>query len=253
MIDTDRQWEIFGEKEPYFGVLANTKYRLENLNEEALCEFFESGQRHLSEMLETINEFSPKRFQPVRCLDFGCGVGRLILPMAKVFPEVVGVDISKSMIMEAQRNCGKIGIKNATFFMTDTWLSQGNKNYDFIHTYIVFQHIPPKKGEKIIKKLLDSLNQNGVATLHFTYAWETSLIKKVLHWAQGEIPGVHQLANLLKGRSLHYPFMRMFNYNLGRILEIVDREDTTVVKKDFVKHGEHLGVIIYLQKNVSHA
>jgi len=162
------------------------------------------------------------------------------------------VDISKSMIMEAQKNCEKLGIRNATFIMKDTWFSQGKKCIDFIHSYIVFQHIPPKKGEKILKKLLDSLNLNGVATLHFTYAWETSLIKKILHWAQGEIPGIHQLSNLLKGRSLHYPFMRMFNYDLDWIFEILNRNNTTVFKKDFIKHGEHLGVMIYLQKNGSH-
>ena len=45
-------------------------------------------------------------------LDFGCGVGRLVLPLARRYRTVVGIDISDAYIAEAVRNRDKHGLTN---------------------------------------------------------------------------------------------------------------------------------------------
>tara|TARA_B100000959_G_C14652521_1_gene488915 strand:- start:367 stop:561 length:195 start_codon:yes stop_codon:yes gene_type:complete len=40
---TDNQWELFGRKEPYFGVLSDAKYLSKNLTTEDKNSFFKSG------------------------------------------------------------------------------------------------------------------------------------------------------------------------------------------------------------------
>ena len=57
-------------------------------------------------------------------LDFGCGVGRLIIPFARVFEHVTGVDISPAMLEIAQRNCLEQGIHNVEFVRSDDELSR---------------------------------------------------------------------------------------------------------------------------------
>jgi hypothetical protein len=47
--------------------------------------------------------------------------------------------------------------------------------YDFIHSYIVFQHIPVERGKRIFEKLLAHLETGGEKWLRKTgqrYKWE---------------------------------------------------------------------------------
>ena len=43
-MSTDTEWENWGKKDPYFGVLTNEKFRSQKLSDESRIEFFESGQ-----------------------------------------------------------------------------------------------------------------------------------------------------------------------------------------------------------------
>ncbi len=46
-------------------------------------------------------------------LDLGCGTGQILLPFAKDFEEVVGLDIEPEMLAEAKKEADKRGVKNA--------------------------------------------------------------------------------------------------------------------------------------------
>ena len=51
---SDRQWERFGETEPYWSVLSSEEYTSENLTEDSRKKFFLSGERHLKRVFDTI-------------------------------------------------------------------------------------------------------------------------------------------------------------------------------------------------------
>ncbi|MFE7765815.1 class I SAM-dependent methyltransferase [Streptomyces sp. NPDC057438] len=48
-----------------------------------------------------------------RLLDVGCGPGTVLLPMARFFAEVVGVDPDEDMLAEARRQAGRRGVTHA--------------------------------------------------------------------------------------------------------------------------------------------
>jgi hypothetical protein len=50
-INSDKAWEILGKTDPYWSVLSCDKYHIENLNSESLDEFFQSGRRHIENVL----------------------------------------------------------------------------------------------------------------------------------------------------------------------------------------------------------
>lgn len=54
--------------------------------------------------------------------DFGCGVGRLTLPFADCFDNVVGVDISPAMLAEGEKIADEIGKKISDGFRVTTIL-----------------------------------------------------------------------------------------------------------------------------------
>ena len=88
-------------------------------------------------------------FSPKSVLDFGCGTGRLVIPLAEIADYVLGLDVSESMLWEARKNCKAHALNNVQLLKSDDTLSCLDGCFDFIHSFIVFQHIPVKRGIRI--------------------------------------------------------------------------------------------------------
>ena len=191
----NRVWEEFGKNEPYYGVLLHDKYRKSNLTEANREEFFRSGIIHVDEILYMIKNHIDPNFFINKALDFGCGVGRITIPLARIAKKVDGVDISQAMLNEAKKNCEHLSIKNVEFFKFNNNLSSFENKYNFIHSYIVFQHIPVKRGKRIFKYLLSCLEDNGIFVAHFTYE-KTQSLRHAMLWLKNNIPLLGNFNNL---------------------------------------------------------
>ncbi len=167
---TDAAWEEWGQRDPYFGVITDPKFRRAAINEEAKREFFESGASHVDHVLKTIHRYIDPHFAPHKILDFGCGVGRLLPSLAAIADEVVGLDVSQSMLQEAQLNCDERQVRNIQLLRSDDDLSALSGTFDLIHSSIVFQHIPVVRGRAIFSNLLRHLRPGGVGAIHITYS-----------------------------------------------------------------------------------
>lgn len=244
----DKQWEVFGKNEPYFGVVTWDQFKPENLNEETLSDFFETGEAHIEWVVKDIKEHLDRDFNPSKCLDFGCGVGRLVVPLARRFAHVTGVDVSLAMMEEAARNCQKYGLENVDFAQSDDTLSKVKGKYDFIHSYIVLQHISPRRGELLLKRMIDLLDDDGVGALHFTYAKHRSLRQRFKYWLHTSPPLAHNLINLAKGRKFSYPYTLINSYDLNKLMEIVQNNGCEHAYLRFTNHDQLLGVLLMFQK-----
>lgn len=244
--DSDAHWERFGQIDPYFGVLSDPKYHQNNLTPELLNEFFASGEAYIRHVLETVKTHVLPEFQPVRALDFGCGVGRLVMPLSRVSQAVVGVDVSQSMLQEAQRNCQQQGVTNVQFVKSDDQLSAVTGNFNLIHSVIVFQHIPSKRGIQIIKYLLRLLENDGIAVLHIPYKVKgsTQLANQIFRL----FPFSAGLYNLLKRRSFNYPLMQANSYNLGALVHLFRQHGCSSLYIETQTTAYFESVTLYSQK-----
>ncbi len=162
MFSADTQWEEWGRKDPYYAVLTCEDYRSGKLSKEARKQFFQSSEDHIDQVMHTIRNTLDDTFSPLRAVDFGCGVGRLVIPLAKICREVVAVDISPSMLDEAKRNVGVAQpTADVSFERSDHPWMETCKPFDLIHSFIVFQHIPAAKGMDILRRLLDKTAPGG--------------------------------------------------------------------------------------------
>src|SRR6185437_16661454 len=116
--DSDRSWERLGREQPYYGVLSAAEYRAENMSEAARERFYLSGEKHLGYLLPLVERHFGTLDSAGTAVDFGCGVGRVALPLARRFAAVIGLDISPSMLREAEANCARLGIANAHFLLS---------------------------------------------------------------------------------------------------------------------------------------
>jgi len=247
---SDKHWECFGRIDPYYAVATHERYHKDNLNEDALKEFFESGQHHIEEIFKVIHTQLVPGFRPVRAIDFGCGVGRLVVPLAAMCTSVVGVDVSEYMLLEAKRNCESRGISNVDLVRGDDKLTRVLGSFDFINSHVVFQHIPTRRGEQLLKGLIDRLQGGGVGVLHFTYSTDRSWIGRAIRWTRKSIPGAHGVLNLLQGRAFDYPLMQSNLYHLNTIFGILQANGCTDMYVRFTDYPGNYGVSLFFKKTL---
>ena len=246
--NSDKDWERFGKTDPYYAVLTAPEFHGE-LTGKTRERFFESGEQHIETMFSIIREHLYAGFAPRNALDFGCGVGRLLIPLARRCDEVTGVDISQSMLAEARRNCDAAGVVGVQLVRGDDTLSAVRGAFDFIHSYIVLQHIPTRRGERLIARLASLLAPNGVAMLHVTYrAGFANWRKRASYWARMNIPGAKALINLARGRRAGTPTMQMNEYSVTRLLDMLWRSGCREVYVRFSDHDGVRGVLLFARK-----
>jgi len=216
---SDHSWETHGRYQAYYGVLSIDKFRTENLSEAVIAEFMASGFDHVKNVISDVE----KSFGPIargQALDFGCGVGRLLLPLGRLFREVTGVDISASMLDETRRNAAAAGLANLNLANSVDQIPE-HLTFDFIHSVIVFQHIPVVRGEAIIAALLKRLAPGGVAALHVNLKVHQSWWRRLGSTLRQRITLLNIPANLINRRPWNEPMMQMNEYRLDRIFALV--------------------------------
>jgi SAM-dependent methyltransferase len=243
---SDNDWEKFGQENPYYGVITDEKYKSNILSLKSKDIFFQSGEDYINDLLSNIKQNIDPNFSIARALDFGCGVGRLLIPLATVANSAVGIDISESMIKEARKNCDERGLSNVEFYLPCESDYLANK-FDFIHSFIVFQHIPANRGLKVFKGLLNRLSANGVCAIHFTYSSD-SWLKKVVAFIKSNVPYSANLMSLVRGKSLFSPSMQMNSYSLNRVFYLIQKIGVPNFFVEFTNHAGHLGVLVYFRK-----
>jgi SAM-dependent methyltransferase len=110
-------------------------------------EFFQSGERTVSEEVETdmINICQGKPPGEMKVLEIGCGAGRVTRALSRIFGEVHGVDVSGEMVRLATQ---------ALQDRPNAFVHQNNGKdlsvlpegvvFDFAFSTIVFQHVPSR-------------------------------------------------------------------------------------------------------------
>jgi SAM-dependent methyltransferase len=249
-MSTDSAWEEWGRRDPYFGVITDPKFRSSGLNEHVKQEFFESGESHVHHVLATIRKHIDPQFSPRAVLDFGCGVGRLLVPFGKIADEVVGLDVSPSMLHEARRNCDERRLHNVRLLPSDDTLSALSSSFDLIHSCIVFQHIPVERGRDIFAKLLQHVRPGGVGAVQMTYS-KTSLagtrgVAPPLPPAPSSVLSSDAFTDIVAMGA--DPEIQMNPYNMNEILFLMQKQGISRFQTEFTDHGGELGVFLFFQQ-----
>jgi SAM-dependent methyltransferase len=232
--DTDADWRELGAKDPYWGVISHPRYRQENLTPQALDEFYGTGTAHIDAVAARVGQLTG-RMPSGRALDFGCGVGRLAEAMTRYAQQVTGYDISPGMLELARARGGRVSYVGE--------LPAGP--FDWINSFIVFQHIPPERGLAILEELLARLAPDGVVSLQVT-VWR----EQAHDWPAWK--GWRRLAApLLKWRwrrRLPVGQILMFDYDLSQVVRRFNEAGIHELHLMPTNHGGHHGVIVIGRK-----
>jgi SAM-dependent methyltransferase len=237
-------WEFFGDKEPYFAVLSAERFKTKNIGDDTTAEFFESGEDHIRRLWNEIGTNFEPSFRPKNALDFGCGVGRLLIPIAKRAVRVTGVDISEQMLAHTERNCKRTGVENFRLQQVDDMLAEKSETFDFIHSFIVFQHIHPDDGIQIFRHLLDRLEVGGIGALHVTFGPGENRFRMLRAGLYRDLPWLNKLKNLVT-RAEQAPAIPVYSYDLNQIFAILKENDCHDMLVRFTSHGVDGAFLIF--------
>jgi SAM-dependent methyltransferase len=237
---TDADWETLGRTDPYWAVITDEAFRRGNLSEENRRKFLETGERYINAVWELCRRHLDGDFAPRRALDFGCGVGRLVLALATRCESVVGVDVSEDMLAEARTLCERAGAKNVQFVRGDAALASLAGPYDLVHSLLVLQHIPVERGLKLTERLIALAGLNGVVVLHALYR-HPFLLHPWSRMAAGIRAGLRRLWT-------RTPEMEMNPYPLDDLLSLVQDAGGQSLHVELTDHGGCRGVILFFKK-----
>jgi len=227
-------------------------------------EFFTSGSHHVDHVLGVLRSRFVPNFVPKRVLDFGCGVGRLLVPFAAKAESVVGLDVSPSMLAEALRNCQTRGIENVSLALSDDSLSAAIESFDLVHSCIVLQHIEVPRGRELFSRLVSKICVGGFGVLHVTFAWNAyestfgqppalppppperrlSATRRWIRrlWRNSEVD-----AQVRQAEEPTDPEMQMNYYNLSELTFVLQRAGVRWFHTELTDHGGALGAVLYFQ------
>jgi len=153
-----RTWEGLGRTDPLFGILSDPAKHGAKWDAD---EFFSSGRAHIASLLRSLDDLRVS-FTRGACLDFGCGVGRLTVPLSKSFARTIGVDIAPSMIdlarryHAAERQCEFVVNRRPDLRQFP------DQTFDLVHSCLVLQHMAPEISVRYIAEFFRVCKPGGL-------------------------------------------------------------------------------------------
>jgi 2-polyprenyl-3-methyl-5-hydroxy-6-metoxy-1,4-benzoquinol methylase len=217
----DPRFEAFAAREPYFAVLTHPKFLRANLTPEHEREFFASGESVVSWMLGVIDAGLSPQFAPMSVLEYGCGPGRLALPLARRPGSVTAVDRSPVMLDLARREAGRHGLGHIVF-QAPSELFAAPRTFDLVVCYQVLQRLPSHEAKTLLDRLLGMVGPGGVGVFQWPYRTADSSLVGASRWLREHLPGANILANVARGKPAAEPFIPTHTYDLEEMLPAFD-------------------------------
>jgi ubiquinone/menaquinone biosynthesis C-methylase UbiE len=148
-----------GELDPFWAILSEPHLRYGKWD---IKRFLQTGNDEVKALMAGLKALDyPK--DHLKALDFGCGSGRITLPLSSYFEESYGVDISDPMIKRA-----RILAKNnnrCKYFVnkSDDLKMFKSASFDLVYSFIVLQHVGSKELVfSYLREFLRVLKKGGI-------------------------------------------------------------------------------------------
>lgn len=248
--DTDKDWQVIANENPYWGVLSVDAFRGRELGDDDFRRFFETGDVFIGNLMGLVHAHILRGFSPERTLDFGCGVGRLLAPLARRSKLAVGVDVAPEMLDLCRANLERLGVENFSLVLGDDQLSRVEDKFDFINSYIVLQHIPPMRGYRILNLLLSKLRVGGCGSIQFTYAKDRRYLQNEIASARAYRRDGNTITDILPVEDAS-PAGKivMYDYDLNQVVAMISEIAGQPILVLPTHDDNHIGVHIVFARS----
>ncbi len=181
------------------------------------------GSKRVESIAEAIEQATGATLDGRTALDYGCGVGRIAVPLAERCEHVYGMDLSAPILRDARANAERMKVDNFETLEVSQLAGLAGR-YDLLISLNVLQHIRTREGESIFEQLVQGLRPGGVGFVNVVVRPSRPL-RSVLRWtfppphAWKRRRRSHRLnpSNLLSAVDFSYAYMMRRSYSLDRL------------------------------------
>lgn len=158
-----RVWQTLGRDDPLWAVLSQPDKRGGRWERD---EFLATGRAEIDVQMHLLAARGLPAGRGL-ALDFGCGAGRLSRALAAHFENVIGIDVSASMIETARTL--NADVANVEFRENPSARIEGvaDASVDLVYSLITLQHIPSRLAAGYVAEFFRILAPGGVAVFQF--------------------------------------------------------------------------------------
>lgn len=155
-------WAKIGRDAPHWSVLTAERYRPRQIAAH-LDAFHASGEGNVRVLDAILARLGRRPEEFAHCVDYGCGVGRITQHLARRFPEVTGLDISRPHLDLAAATLRGAGLDHVVLRQVTGEALMPVARCDLWFSVIVLQHDPPPIAMEVLARAFDSLSPGGLA------------------------------------------------------------------------------------------
>src|SRR4051812_3527224 len=241
------RWDAFAAREPHFAVLTAPRFLQANLTPEREREFFASGETTVSWMLRVIDAALIPEFAPMTVLEYGCGIGRLALPLARRPGSITAIDNSPSMLARARQEAERQQLAHIAFETPETLFS-APRSFDLVVCYHVLQRMPRHEAVALARRLFAMIAPGGVGVFQWPYRSHDSAIVHASRWTREHLPGVNAAVNAARGKPAGDPFIPTHVFDLPEMLAVFDHAGVRATHVALERHGTLDYAILFVER-----
>jgi len=178
-------WEHLGITRAHHSVLTGPEYLPDNLAG-SIEDFWASGVNEVEIIKKMLARHGQDELQNKVSVEYGCGVGRITVPLAMECRHVHAYDISSAHLSHAKARAESLARSNVTFHICSENPMGPLRECDFFYSHIVFQHNPPPIIKILVQRALQSLRPHGIAIFQVpTYMRNYQF--KISQYLQGDL------------------------------------------------------------------
>ena len=155
-------WAQIGQTAPHWSVLTDERFLPERIAEMEE-HFYKTGAHEAGVMRGGLLRNGLKPAQLPRCVEFGCGVGRVTVHLAKLFRRVTACDISAPHLALTKAACAARGLNRVLTHQVTPEAPMPPGACEAWFSCIALQHNPPPVMRHLLGLGLTSLVRGGVA------------------------------------------------------------------------------------------
>ena len=155
-------WEHLGDEKAHYSVLSNDDFLPDKLDG-SIDTFWGSGNTEAAQAVRALDLYGSTQLEKKVCVEYGCGVGRVTVSLAKSFKFVHAYDISRNHLDLARARANEVGATNIAFHECANDFRVAMEPCDFFYSVIVLQHNPPPVIAELIRIALTALKPGGIA------------------------------------------------------------------------------------------
>jgi 2-polyprenyl-3-methyl-5-hydroxy-6-metoxy-1,4-benzoquinol methylase len=157
---TLKQWVEWGNSDPFWSVLSDEKFKQDKFKQFE-SEFWISGQRDVDNISNIVDKY---QISVESVLDFGCGVGRLTIPLSQKYQSVFGMDISPGNLTIMKHKAELVGKSEVISAIQMSKFQSFDQipPCDLVLSLITLQHNTPPIQSALLRELLGKVKEGGM-------------------------------------------------------------------------------------------